>query len=619
MSNANDFVIKNCELIHYRGCNDDVVIPESVTKIGERAFSECNSLRSVRIPEGVTNIGHAVFYGCNNLKAVVLPNTIKSIDTWWFMGCNSLEMIVSPGVPMGLYHDATISYYYADLAKTLKTAAAMGFLFHHEQYTEPAIATKYKEYIVAHKKEIIPLLLKNDTVEGIAGYAALGKINLRNFESEFLKPAQAVGASQCCAFLLDWKQKNLPTKTVDQELNKALGNASKESAEAKKLWSTKKLPNGTLEIINYKGTERNVTFPAMIGKQTVSRISHNGTYGCYLDLQEITISDGIKYITPDVCSHNPNLTRVTLPENITVGSFAFKNCKNLWQVTTHNNCIIEDWAFYRCNQLANTEGFAILGETLVGYYGNKTQITLPKTVYKIGAGAFENCKDIENIELHDHVVQIGPGAFYGCEKLADKKGFVIVANVLYDYFGRGGTVAIPDGVTEISENAFSRCKTLKSIIIPPSVTRIRGGAFYDCEKLEDISLPENDIEIDSRAFGLNKKLADQNYFLIVQDKLFACFSCSGDLKIPKGVKVIDSNAFAHNNILYHVRISEGVTTIGDEAFYYCSKLRTVEIPESVIEIGENAFANCRGLLIYAPAGSYAETYAKRHNIPFVAE
>ena len=45
----------------------------------------------------------------------------------------------------------------------------------------------------------------------------------------------------------------------------------------------------------------------------------------------------------------------------------------------------------------------------------------------------------------------------------------------------------------------------------------------------------------------------------------------------------------------------------------------MNIPESVIEIGEGAFAGCGSLTIHAPAGSYAEQYAKENNIPFVAE
>jgi hypothetical protein len=45
----------------------------------------------------------------------------------------------------------------------------------------------------------------------------------------------------------------------------------------------------------------------------------------------------------------------------------------------------------------------------------------------------------------------------------------------------------------------------------------------------------------------------------------------------------------------------------------------VSIPGSVTYIGALAFNECPNLTIHAPAGSYAETYAKENNIPFVAE
>lgn len=45
----------------------------------------------------------------------------------------------------------------------------------------------------------------------------------------------------------------------------------------------------------------------------------------------------------------------------------------------------------------------------------------------------------------------------------------------------------------------------------------------------------------------------------------------------------------------------------------------VHIPDSVTSIGEGAFSACKELTIHAPAGSYAEQYAKENNIPFVVK
>ena len=45
----------------------------------------------------------------------------------------------------------------------------------------------------------------------------------------------------------------------------------------------------------------------------------------------------------------------------------------------------------------------------------------------------------------------------------------------------------------------------------------------------------------------------------------------------------------------------------------------VTVPQSVHTIGTDAFAKCTKLTIHAPAGSYAEQYAKENNIPFAVE
>ena len=62
-----------------------------------------------------------------------------------------------------------------------------------------------------------------------------------------------------------------------------------------------------------------------------------------------------------------------------------------------------------------------------------------------------------------------------------------------------------------------------------------------------------------------------------------------------------------------------LTTIENQAFFMCEKLEEVYIPETVTLIHKFAFDWCPKFTIHAPAGSYAETYAKENNIPFVAE
>lgn len=68
-----------------------------------------------------------------------------------------------------------------------------------------------------------------------------------------------------------------------------------------------------------------------------------------------------------------------------------------------------------------------------------------------------------------------------------------------------------------------------------------------------------------------------------------------------------------------VRIPEGILAIEEFSFAVLQQLKMVAIPASVTKIGRWAFDKCPNLTIHAPAGSYAEIFAKENDIPFVTE
>ena len=61
MSNINDFVIEDGVLVKYEGHDANVVIPDSVTSLGESCFFFCSSLESITIPSLVTSLGECCF------------------------------------------------------------------------------------------------------------------------------------------------------------------------------------------------------------------------------------------------------------------------------------------------------------------------------------------------------------------------------------------------------------------------------------------------------------------------------------------------------------------------------------------------------------------------------
>lgn len=74
----------------------DYTIPNNVTSIGDSAFDECKSLKSINIPNSVTSIGDSAFEYCESLTNIDIPNSVTSISDYTFFGCSSLKNINLP-------------------------------------------------------------------------------------------------------------------------------------------------------------------------------------------------------------------------------------------------------------------------------------------------------------------------------------------------------------------------------------------------------------------------------------------------------------------------------------------------------------------------------------------
>ena len=75
-----------------------IILGEGVTSIGDSAFMDCKSLKSINIPEGVTIIKRYAFAYCRSLTAITIPEGVTSIGDSAFNGCGSLTSITSKAI-----------------------------------------------------------------------------------------------------------------------------------------------------------------------------------------------------------------------------------------------------------------------------------------------------------------------------------------------------------------------------------------------------------------------------------------------------------------------------------------------------------------------------------------
>ena len=105
--------IGKCAFSHCSSLSN-IVIPDSVTSIGNDAFSDCSSLSSIVIPDSVTDIGNDAFSHCSYLSNIVIPNSVISIGDRAFWDCSFLSNIVISdsvtNIGNGAFHGCSLPY-----------------------------------------------------------------------------------------------------------------------------------------------------------------------------------------------------------------------------------------------------------------------------------------------------------------------------------------------------------------------------------------------------------------------------------------------------------------------------------------------------------------------------
>lgn len=237
------------------------------------------------------------------------------------------------------------------------------------------------------------------------------------------------------------------------------------------------------------------------------------------------------------------------------------------------------------------------------------------------------------------------------------KDFKIINGELIEYYGNGGDLIIPDGVTSIADEVFAENLSLTSVFIPASVRWIGDMAFSCCSNIirfdvdlnnafycsidgdlytKDgkelinysqgkneavVSIPEGVTYIHNVVFKERKnleKVCIPNTVNRIECAAFRGCTSLTSVEIPGNVEDLVRWTFEGCTALKEVRLNEGTRFIGEGVFESCTALRDIYIPDSVETIFYDAFWGCDKLTIHASEKSYAAEYAKENNISFVA-
>ena len=460
----------------------EIIIPDYVTSIGDKAFYYCDYLQSVTIGNGVRSIGDQAFDFCFYLQSVTIGNGVRSIGDYAFYRCERLTSVTIPDSVTSIGYDAFESC--SRLSTVNWNATNCGCagsssvpIFNNCSKLTTVNFGKNVNTIPNYAFEGCSSLTSitiPDSVTSIEDWAFIHCSSLTSITIPDSVTSIGKGAFAGCSSLQEITMPFVPyTGNGTMHLGYIFGANSYSDNSSRVPSSLKKIViNGGNSIEDYAffycTSLTSVTIP-----DSVTSIRYQAFYYCS-SLTSITIPNSVTSIGSYAFYGCSSLTSVTIPDSVTdIGYQAFNNCSSLTSIIVDGNN-----EYYKSidGNLYNKSG-----EILIRYVRgeNETSFTIPDGVTSI-LTAFSGCSSLTNITIPNSVTNIGLGAFDSCSRLT--------------------SITIPDSVTSIGQQAFCRCIGLTSITIPDSVTSIGFAAFFCCSCLESITIPASVMSIGAQAF-----------------------------------------------------------------------------------------------------------------------
>ena len=529
---------------------------DSIHAIGDYAFANNRSLKSVKLPSTLSSIGAYAFMGNASLKNFDVSDCgIVKYGPYVFMNCRSIETVTmnTNVIPAGAFYNCT-------RLETVNIGSTVSYIGEYA-FTDTAI----KKFSVADgnttykPSESKSYLLSSDgTTLILVAPAVSGEFSL-NGVSEIGVGAFA-GNDRITSV-------NMPDVTV-------VGDYA--FAECTKLT---KITLGDLAAIGkYSFFLTSITtLPSLDGVDEIGEYAFAFTL-----ITEVNVGDG-KIIGEGAFCECTELKNVTIGNDVIIGKSAFlrgtttEDPRNPGSYLNVGTKAIEDIesGFYRYDYLSKLTSLTIgnnanIGEAAFMGASYLTKVTLGDGA-TIGKMAFYNCRSLYSIDLSG-VKKIGSMAFSGDNTYAfiDAAGtdYAVRDNeYLLVFYNPIFTSIDLSSCETLEDQAFIYCKKLTTVKLGENLTEIPYMAFANCDSLTTVNL-ENVVTLGYAAFGETDLT-------------------SADLSKAES---IGDYAFTYCDKLDNVILNPIGSNVGEGAFSYCTKLGNIQHLNKIREIGNYAFA-----------------------------
>jgi serine/threonine protein kinase len=394
----------------FAGCSlSNIAIPDSVTAIGDSAFSDCSSLSNIVIPDSVTAIGDFAFSGCSSLSNIVIPDSVTAIGDSAFSDCSSLSNIVIPNSVTAIGDGAFFGCSSLPNIVIPNSVTSIGDSAFFDCSSLPNI--------------VIPNSVTSIGDSAFGGCRSLSKIVIPDSVTKIRDYA-----FEYCSSL---------SKIVIPDSVTAIGDSAFSDCSS--------LPN--------------IVIP-----NSVTSIGDSAFYRCS-SLSKIVIPDSVTDIGNRVFSCCRSLPNIVIPNSVTsIEDYAFEYCRSLSNIVIPDSVTtIGKWAFYDCSSLPNIvipNSVTKIGDYAFSDCRSLSNIVIPDSVTDIGDSAFRGCRSLSNIVIPDSVTAIGKWAFYDCRSLPNiviPNSVTSIGDYAFEYCRSLSNIVIPDSVTDIGYGAFSGC------------------------------------------------------------------------------------------------------------------------------------------------------------------